>query len=190
MAIREQDIVVIEPAPQSRLESVFLPEVFKGLGTTLKHMAGSVAKGNLGGMLGVGKLNKALEYPDVRREDIPVEEGGLFRSYYRGVHRLNRDEDGRVKCVACFMCQTACPAHCIHIEGGPSPWDDREKYPVKFDLDELRCIYCGMCEEACPVDAIELTPTYDIVGLTRQEMIFDKGKLLAVYDQTVKQKPM
>ncbi|MDH3584541.1 MAG: 4Fe-4S binding protein, partial [Phycisphaerae bacterium] len=95
-----------------------------------------------------------------------------------------------VKCVACFMCATACPADCIHIVGEESPWDDREKYPKKFDIDELRCIYCGMCEEACPVDAIELTPQYDLVGLSRQEMIFDKAKLLSVYDQTVEDKPM
>jgi formate hydrogenlyase subunit 6/NADH:ubiquinone oxidoreductase subunit I len=108
---------------------------------------------------------------------------------YRGVHRLNRDEQGRVACVACFMCETACPAHCIHIEGGESPWPDREKYPVKFDIDELRCIYCGMCEEACPVDAIELTPEYSIVGLTRDEMIFDKEKLLEMFDRTRGIKP-
>ncbi len=181
MPIADKDILLIQPTPVNRSESLFLPEVFKGLGTTFKHMAGSVAK---------GKLNKTMEYPEERRENMPVEEGGLYKPNYRGVHRLNRDEDGRVKCVACFMCQTACPAHCIHIEGASAPWDDREKYPVKFDLDELRCIYCGMCEEACPVDAIELTPVYDIVGLTRQEMIFDKEKLLAVFDQTVGQKPM
>ena len=108
---------------------------------------------------------------------------------YRGVHRLNRDKDGRVACVACFMCETACPAHCIHIDAGESPWDDREKYPVKFELDELRCIYCGMCSEACPVDAIELTAEYDIVGLSRDEMVFDKEKLLEVYDVTVGGKP-
>jgi NADH-quinone oxidoreductase subunit I len=82
------------------------------------------------------------------------------------------------------MCETICPAYCIHIEGAPSPWPDREKYPIKFDIDELRCIYCGMCEEACPVDAIELTPEYSTVGLTRDEMIFDKEKLLEVFDKT------
>ncbi len=181
MAIRDEDVMVISPTAISRTEAIFLPEVFKGLGTTFKHMIGSIAR---------GKRNKAMCYPEERREDRPIEDGGLYKGNFRGVHRLNRDEDGRVKCVACFMCATACPAHCIHIEGAASPWDDREKYPVKFDIDELRCIYCGMCEEACPVDAVELTYTYDIVGLTRQEMIFDKEKLLAVYDQTIKQKPM
>ena len=69
------------------------------------------------------------------------------------------------------MCSTACPARGIDIVAAESPWDDREKYPIKFDIDELRCIYCGMCEEACPVDAIELTPHYDLVGRSREEMI-------------------
>ncbi|MEX0777575.1 MAG: NADH-quinone oxidoreductase subunit I [Phycisphaeraceae bacterium] len=181
MPIAQSDIVNVDPKPLGVAESFYLPEVFKGLGTTFKHLAGSVLR---------GKRNKTMCYPEERREDLPLQKGGLYKPNYRGVHRLNRDEDGRVKCVACFMCQTACPAHCIHIEGAEAPWDDREKYPVKFDLDELRCIYCGMCEEACPVDAIELTHIYDIVGMTRQEMIFDKEKLLAVYDQTIKEKPM
>ncbi len=181
MPITDDQIIEIKPEPMRRSESTFLPEVFKGLGTTLKHLVTSI---------GGGKRQRTMQYPEERREDLPIEDGGMFKDNFRGVHRLNRDEDGRVKCVACFMCQTACPAHCIHIEGEESPWDDREKYPKKFDLDELRCIYCGMCEEACPVDAIELTPVYDLVGLTRQEMIFDKEKLLAVYDETVKDKPM
>jgi NADH-quinone oxidoreductase subunit I len=182
MAIRNEDIIEILPEAISGSEATFLPEVFKGLGTTLKHM--------MHNLRGTGGYSKTLQYPEQRREDMAVEEGGLYPGHYRGVHRLNRDEDGRVKCVACFMCATACPARCIHIEGAEAPWDDREKYPIKFDLDELRCIYCGMCEEACPVDAIELTPVYNIIGLSRQEMIFDKEKLLAVYDQTVQDKPM
>ena len=103
---------------------------------------------------------------------------------YRGVHRLNKDEQGRVKCVACMLCATACPAHCIDIVGATAPetWPDREKYPESFVIDELRCIYCGMCEEACPVEAIELTGLYDLTGLTREQMIFDKTKLLSVFD--------
>ncbi|MEX0585047.1 MAG: NADH-quinone oxidoreductase subunit I [Pirellulales bacterium] len=109
---------------------------------------------------------------------------------YRGVHRLNRDEQGRVKCVACFLCATACPAHCIDIIGVESPWPDREKYPESFTIDELRCIYCGMCEEACPVDAIELTSLLDLTGMSREEMVFDKEKLLSVYDRTKDSEPM
>jgi len=183
MPIAEQDIVSVDPTPLNAAESFYLPEVFKGLGTTLKHIVGSVGGSRR-------KRNKALEYPEQRREDFPVEEGGAHIPNFRGVHRLNRDEDGRVKCVACFMCSTACPANCIHIVGAESPWDDREKYPKQFDIDELRCIYCGMCEEACPVDAIELTPHYAITGLSRNEMVFDKSKLLEVFDQTIDDKPM
>ncbi len=189
MAILEEDIISITPPKLGPVQAIYLPEVFKGLGTTFKHMIGSIANGKLGEKLGHNR-NKTMQYPEEKREDLPLLEGGLFKDNFRGVHRLNRDEDGRVKCVACFMCATACPAHCIHIEGEESPWEDREKYPRKFDLDELRCIYCGMCEEACPVDAIELTPTYNIVGLSRNEMIFDKEKLLSVFDQTIDQKPM
>ena len=85
-----------------------------------------------------------------------------------------------MKCVACFLCSTACPAHCIDIVAAPSPWPDREKYPESFAIDELRCIFCGMCEEACPVDAIELTSLLDLTGRSREEMVFDKEKLLSV----------
>ena len=90
------------------------------------------------------------------------------------------------------MCATACPAHCIDIVGttAPSTWPDREKYPESFVIDELRCIYCGMCEEACPVEAIELTGLYDLTGLSREQMIFDKTKLLSVFDATRDAEPM
>lgn len=100
------------------------------------------------------------------------------RKGYRGEHRLKKDEVGRMKCVACFMCQTACPAECIQIVAGPSPWPDRDKIPVVFNIDLLKCIYCGMCEEACPCDAIELTTTYNQISTTREQKIYDINKLL------------
>ena len=178
--MKDSDLIVLTEPTLSLRDQFYVPQVLKGLGTTMKHMFNVVARGK----------DRVIQYPEERREDLPPERGGMLEITYRGVHRLNKDEEGRVKCVACFMCSTACPARCIHIEAAESPWQDREKYPAKFDIDELRCIYCGMCEEACPVDAIELTSVYDIVGLTRQEMIFDKEKLLEVFDQTAKDEPM
>lgn len=164
--IRDEDIITIEEPTLTAADKLYLPQVVMGLKTTFRH---------------VFKKKLTVQYPE-QRAPMRIEN-------YRGVHRLNRDEQGRVACVACFMCETACPAHCIHIEGAASPWPDREKYPVKFDIDELRCIYCGMCEEACPCDAIELTPFYDLVGETREEMIYDKEKLLQVYEETKHVKP-
>jgi len=181
MAIPDEDIIRIKTAPMNAMESVYLPEIFKGFGTTMRHFFTS---------FGQGKTSRTLQYPEQRKEHFSPEDGGQEKSNYRGVHRLNKDEDGRVKCVACMMCPTICPANCIHIVAAESPWDDREKYPAKFEIDELRCIFCGMCEEACPVDAIELTHQYDLVGLSRQEMVFDKAKLLEVYDVTIDAKPM
>jgi NADH-quinone oxidoreductase subunit I len=148
-------------------EALYLTALARGLATTARHILAP---------------RRTAEYPEVE-PDLPPN--------YRGVHRLNRDEQGRVKCVACFLCQTACPANCIEIESAaPAPddpyWKDRDKYPATFTIDELKCIYCGMCEEACPVDAIELTSIYDLTGDSREEMIFDKEKLLAIFDETSK----
>jgi len=70
------------------------------------------------------------------------------------------------------------------MTAGVAPWDDREKYPVRFEIDMLRCILCGMCEEACPEDAIQLTEIYDFSAYTREELIWDKERLLKNYDLT------
>lgn len=168
--IRDEDIIDIDQPDLSAAERLYLPQILGGMKTTLAHMGKTLFGKPL-----------TVQYPEEQRP--------MRQQNYRGVHRLNKDEQGRVACVACFMCSTACPAHCIHIEAGESPWLEREKYPVKFDIDELRCIYCGMCEQACPVDAIELTYQYDLVGRTRDEMILDKEELLAIYDETKETKP-
>lgn len=181
MAIHDDDIINVTLPAMNTAEAMYIPAIIKGFGTTFRHFFTS---------FGQGHTSRTLQYPEQRREDYPPEQGGIERSNFRGVHRLNRDAAGRVKCVACMMCPTLCPANCIHIVAAESPWNDREKYPAKFEIDELRCIFCGMCEEACPVDAIELTHMYDIVGESRQEMVYDKNKLLHVYDLTIEQKPM
>lgn len=174
MAIKESDIIEVGEPELTFWEKIYLPAIVQGLLLTFKH---------------IFKRKFTMQYPEQRREDMPIEKGGLRGKNYRGLHRLNKDEQGRVECVACFMCATACPADCITIVGEEAPWEDREKYPVVFEIDELRCIYCGMCEYACPVDAIELTPVYDTVGLSRTEMNFDKEKLLDMYDKTIDIKP-
>ena len=164
----DQNIRWTESPRLGLLGKSYLLLFFQGLTTTLRHLFGR---------------KKTVQSPEARHEIVdPLG--------YRGVHRLNRDEQGRVKCVACFLCATACPAHCIDIVAAQSPWPDREKYPQVFNIDELRCIFCGMCEEACPVEAIELTSLYDLSGKSREEMIFDKEKLLSVYDETKDSEPM
>lgn len=138
----------------------YLIAIVKGLWITLKHLF---------------QKKYTVQYPEVKW---PVPKG------HRGAIRLNKDEQGRVKCVACEMCSTACPAKCISMKAGVAPWPDREKYPVEFEIDMLRCILCGMCQEACPEDAIELTEIYDFAAYTRQDLIWDKERLLKNYDLT------
>jgi NADH-quinone oxidoreductase subunit I len=164
----------VTPPKLTVLEKTYLPQILGGLMVTGRH----IAKAAFG-----GKGQITVQYPE--EQHIPPPN-------YRGVHRLNKDEQGRVKCVACMLCATACPAHCIDIVGATAPegWTDREKYCESFVIDELRCIFCGMCEEACPVEAIELTGFYDLTGLSREQMIFDKTKLLSVFDLTKDTEPM
>ena len=142
----------------SLAERSYFPAVAKGLTHTLKHMLAF-------------KDYNTQRYPEEKREPYPG---------YRGEHRLTRDEQGREKCTACFMCATACPAHCIEIVAEEAPWDDREKRPRIFNIDMMRCIYCGLCEWACPCDAIELTPIFNVVSRTREEKIYTKEKLLSM----------
>jgi NADH-quinone oxidoreductase subunit I len=163
----------VTPPVLTRWEKSYLPQILGGLVVTGKHIVAAA--------LGKGAIT--VQYPEEQHVPSPN---------YRGVHRLNKDDQGRVKCVACMLCATACPAHCIDIVGATAPdtWPDREKYCESFVIDELRCIYCGMCEEACPVEAIELTGLYDLTGLSREQMIFDKAKLLSVFDLTKDAEPM
>jgi len=157
----DPSITWLEEKPLGLAERLYLPLFVQGLTTTARHLVSPKV---------------TVSFPDQR----PAVGNPLI---YRGVHRLNRDDQGRVKCVACFLCATACPAHCIDIVATESPWPDREKYPEAFQIDELRCIFCGMCEEACPVDAIVEGPNFEFATETREELLFNKEKLLANGDR-------
>ena len=98
---------------------------------------------------------------------------------YRGVHLLTQRMDGTPKCVACYMCATACPAECIYIEAGERPEKSIEKYPTRFEIDLLRCVYCGFCVDACPEEAIFMSRENDLVGTTREELLIDRDQLMA-----------
>ncbi len=163
MPIKKEDVTWVEEPTIGFWEASFLPAIVEGLRTTISHVT--------------NYKPVTEQYPE-QKPQLPL--------HYRGLHRLNKDEQGRVRCVACFMCSTACPANCIDIvaQDAPPDWPDRDKFPKTFVIDELRCIYCGMCEEACPCDAIELTHIYDHTGFTRDDMRFDKIKLLEVFEQT------
>lgn len=88
-----------------------------------------------------------VQYPEEKRP---------YAARFRGKHRLMRRDDDQVRCVACMLCATACPANCITIVASEHSDTEIEKYPTKFEIDLLKCIYCGFCEEACPCDAIRM----------------------------------
>jgi len=118
------------------------------------------------------KLEKTetLEWP---------EEPATYGDRFKGKHFLTRRDDGQIRCTACFLCATACPAECIHIEAGQHPDNSIEKFPVRFEIDILRCVFCGYCEEACPVDAIRLGPEYVITDYKEKKWVYTKDYLIA-----------
>ncbi len=146
---------------------IYLPSIFSGLAKSLQFMLRP--KSTRWTLFGATSHEF---YPDV-----PT----VLRKGYRGEHRLKKEVyegQEREKCVACYMCATACPAECITIVAEEAPWPDRDKRPKVFEIDLLKCIYCGMCEEACPCDAIELTPVFTQIATSRKEKIYDKARLL------------
>ncbi|MHC8509641.1 MAG: NADH-quinone oxidoreductase subunit NuoI [Rhodospirillales bacterium] len=110
----------------------------------------------------------------------PYEKGPLSPRF-RGEHALRRYPNGEERCIACKLCEAVCPAQAITIEAEPR--DDGSRRTTRYDIDMVKCIYCGLCEEACPVDAIVEGPNFEFAAETREELLYDKDRLLANGDR-------
>ena len=111
----------------------------------------------------------------------PFEKGPLSPRF-RGEHALRRYPNGEERCIACKLCEAICPAQAITIEAGPRR-NDGTRRTTRYDIDMVKCIYCGLCQEACPVDAIVEGPNFEFSTETREELYYDKDRLLANGDR-------
>ncbi len=139
------------------VKTVFLTELVSGMALTLRYMF---------------RKKITINYPF---------EKGPLSPRFRGEHALRRYSNGEERCIACKLCEAICPAQAITIEAEPRA--DGSRRTTRYDIDMVKCIYCGLCEEACPVDAIVEGPNFEYSTESREELLYDKEKLLANGDR-------
>lgn len=159
---------VVDRTPLSFYERTYVPALVEGLKVTARHFVRSI-KGN----------NTAKDLGDGYYPEVPWR----VNAGYRGAPYLVRDQDGATKCVSCQLCEFVCPPKAIKItppgpDGERADRSNAEKMPQEFEINMLRCIFCGLCQEVCPEEAIFLQQDYSLTGLSREEMIYNKEKLL------------
>jgi NADH-quinone oxidoreductase subunit I len=137
---------------------IFLKELVQGFGLAMRYFF---------------KPKPTLNYPF---------EKGPLSPRFRGEHALRRYPNGEERCIACKLCEAICPAQAITIEAGPRRSDGTRR-TTRYDIDMVKCIYCGLCQEACPVDAIVEGPNFEFATETREELYYDKERLLANGDR-------
>ncbi len=152
--------MIVNRKKLSLWERLYLPAVFGGFAVTIRHFF---------------KKKVTMQYP---------EQKWVVPPGYRGAPYLVKDQEGRTKCVSCQLCEFVCPPKAIRImPPGPSGAPDAgnvEKAPREFEINMLRCIYCGYCQEVCPEEAIFLMNDYSLTGESREELIYNKEKLLSL----------
>jgi NADH-quinone oxidoreductase subunit I len=134
------------------LRSFFLKELIGGMALTFRY---------------VFKEKVTINYPF---------EKGPLSPRFRGEHALRRYPNGEERCIACKLCEAICPAQAITIEAEPRA--DGSRRTTRYDIDMTKCIYCGFCQEACPVDAIVEGPNFEYAAETREELFYNKDKLI------------
>jgi NADH-quinone oxidoreductase subunit I len=137
----------------------YLPGIISGMGFTFKKM--------IYNLFNKDKM-PTLNYPEEIYEYSPR---------FKGNHVLTVKKDGSIRCTACMLCATNCPAQCIKITSSEHTDPQVEKYPISYEIDVLRCVYCGFCEEACPVDAIRMGPEWQKPGLNGSSFTYDIQEL-------------
>jgi NADH-quinone oxidoreductase subunit I len=146
------------------LERLYVPMIVQGLAVTAAHFFK-----NLGGYIRGKPTTFVVQYPEERVD---------YADAFRGMPVLVQLENGQPRCVACGLCEFACPTDCITIVPGELHGAGIERYPEAFQIDMSRCMFCGLCEEACPEEAIVMSREVEIATFDRDAMIFDKEQLI------------
>lgn len=160
--------VKVVTRPGGFMQQLYMPAIAEGMGVTFKHFV----KNFFGNVVGLRSKTdiQTIQYPEEKK---------AYPERHRGLHRLMVRDDGQTRCVACMMCPTVCPAHCITIVPEEAPDGTIEKRPRIFEIDELRCVVCGLCAEACPCDAIRMdTKEHAKPVYRRVDAVLDREELL------------